>query len=116
MELVKFNKTGGPVSIVITISSPDWSYEYASDATFKNNSGTVISPQNHVLGHPADLDNDVNSWEIRLVNSTSANANYITTIQWFQDASNLNTWTTGSVSVNANALEIKSNDVLLIRT
>ena len=71
MELVQFNKNGGPVTIDIAVQGSNvWSYVYASDFTFKNNSAADKDP-NHTLGLPVNLDNDVNAWDIRFGNMSS---------------------------------------------
>ena len=39
MELIQFNKNGGPVTIDVAINGANiWSYEYVGDLIFKNNS------------------------------------------------------------------------------
>ena len=93
MELIQFNKNGGPVTIDITINGANiWSYEYVGDSTFKNNSGTS-NGSSHILGSPGNLDNDINSWDIRFGNISDDSIVAAATIHWKQDGQVLKTWT-----------------------
>jgi hypothetical protein len=112
MELIQFNKNGGPVTIDITINGANiWSYEYAGDSTFKNNSGTS-NGATHILGSPVNLNNDINSWDIRFGSISADSAVAEAIIRWRQDGQVLNTWTE-QVMVPAESAANVSGDALL---
>ncbi len=112
MELVQFNKNGGPVSIDVDIANANvWSYIYASDLTFTNKSSTG-NPSHHILGLPVNLDDDINSWDIRLGNIGTSDITATVTITWKQDGHILNVWTQ-PVDVPAGAATKVSDDALL---
>lgn len=93
MELIQFNKNGGPVTIDIVINGANiWSYEYVGDSTFKNNSGTGNEAA-HTLGLSVNLDNDINSWDIRFGNISEDAFVAAATINWKQDGQLIKTWT-----------------------
>lgn len=115
MELVQFSKNGGPVSIDIDIVDTDvWSYIYVSDLTFTNKSSTG-NPSHHILGLPVNLDDDINSWDIRLGNIGTSTVTVTVTITWKQDGRTLNVWSR-SVNVPAGAATKISDDALLDAT
>jgi hypothetical protein len=113
MELIQFNKNGGPVTIDITINGASlWSYEYVGDSTFKNNSGTS-NGSTHILGSPVNLENDINSWDIRFGNISDDSFVAAATVDWKQDGQVLKTWTE-RVLVPAESVANISADALLI--
>ena len=113
MELIQFNKNGGPVTIDITTNGANiWSYEYVGDSTFRNNSGTS-NGSSHLLGSPVNLENDINSWDIRFGNISDDSAVAAATIHWKQDGQVLKTWT-DQVLVPAESVASVSGDALLI--
>ncbi len=113
MELIQFNKNGGPVTIDIVINGAKiWSYEYVGDSTFKNNSGTSDDSK-HTLSQPVNLDNDINSWDIRFGNISEDAFVAAATINWKQDEQLLKTWTK-QVLVPGVSVTKLSDDALLI--
>lgn len=113
MELIQFNKNGGPVTIHITINGANiWSYEYVGDSTFKNNSATS-NGSTHTLGSPVNLDNDINSWDVRFGNISEDSIVAAATILWKQDGKELKTWTE-QVLVPAESVDKVSANALLI--
>ena len=113
MELIQFNKNGGPVTIDITINGANiWSYEYVGDSTFKNNSATS-NGSSHILGSPVNLENDIHSWEIRFGNISEDSIVAAATIHWKQDGLVLKTWPK-KVLVPAESVASVSGDALLI--
>jgi hypothetical protein len=113
MELIQFNKNGGAVTIDIVINGAKvWSYEYVGDSTFKNNSGTSDDSR-HTLSQPVNLDNDINSWDIRFGNISEDAFVAAATIRWNQDGQLLKTWTK-QVLVPGAAVAKVSDDALLI--
>ena len=113
MELIQFNKNGGPVVIDIEINGADiWSYEYVGDSTFKNNSGAAEASR-HTLSAPGNLDNDINSWDIRFGNISEESIVAAATIRWKQDEQILRIWTK-QVLVPAVSVVKVSDDALLI--
>jgi hypothetical protein len=115
MELIQFNKNGGPVTIDIVIDGLKvWSYVYSGDFTFKNNSVSGRE-RNHTLGLPVNLDNDINAWDIRFGNISENSIAAIATINWMQDGQVLNTWTRQVQVLGESATKI-SDDALLIGT
>ena len=113
MELIQFNKNGGPVTIDITINGANiWSYEYVGDSTFKNNSATS-NGSTHILGSPVNLENDINSWDIRFGNISEDSIVAAATILWKQDGKVLKTWA-DQVMVPAESVASVSGDALLI--
>ena len=113
MELIQFTKNGGPVTIDIAINGANiWSYEYVGDSTIKNNSD-ANNGSNHVLSTPLDLDNDVNSWDIRFGNISEDAIVAAATINWKQDEQLLKTWTKKTL-VPADSATKVSDDALLI--
>ena len=113
MELIQFNKNGGPVTIDITINGANiWSYEYVGDSTFKNNSATS-NGSTHILGSPVNLENDINSWDIRFGNISEDSIVAVAAIHWKQDGQLLKTWP-DQVLVPAESVASVSGDALLI--
>lgn len=113
MELIQFNKNGGPVTIDIAINGAKiWSYEYVGDSTFKNNSG-ASDDSKHTLSVPVNLDNDINSWDIRFGNISGDSIVSAATIHWKQDEQVLKSWTK-QVLVPAESVTKVSDDALLI--
>jgi hypothetical protein len=113
MELIQFNKNGGPVTIDITINGANvWSYEYVGDSTFRNNSGTSNGSA-HILSSPVNLNNDINSWDIRFGNISKDSIVAAASIHWKQDGQVLKTWTE-QVLVPAESVAKVSGDALLI--
>ena len=113
MELIQFNKNGGPVTIDITINGANiWSYEYVGDSTFKNNSAAGNGSA-HTLSLPANLDNDINSWDIRFGNISDDAIVAAATIHWKQDQQVLKTWSKRALIAAESAAKV-SDDALLI--
>lgn len=114
MELVQFKKNGGPVTIDIDILNNVWSYIYESDLEFTNKSSTG-DPSHHTLGVPVNLDDDINSWDIRLGNIGTSSITVPVKITWKQDGNILNEWSR-QVDVPAGAATKISDDALLDAT
>jgi hypothetical protein len=115
MELIRFSKTDKPVSIDIQVEeAPVWSYIYVGDITFKSKS-SAGGNSNHILGLPVNLDDDINSWDIRLGNISTSTLTATVTITWTQDDKVLNIWTR-QIDVPAEAAVKISDDALLEAT
>jgi len=115
MELIRFNKNDKPVSIDIQVEeAPIWSYIYVGDLTFKSKSSAGGSSK-HTLGLPVNLDDDINSWDIRLGNISKSALTATVTITWMQDNQVLNVWTR-QIDVPAEAAAKVSDDALLEAT
>jgi hypothetical protein len=113
MELIQFNKNGGPVTIDVVINGAKiWSYEYVGDVIIKNNS-RKNDDSKHMLSLPVDLENDINSWDIRFGNISDDSFTASATINWRQDELLLKTWTK-QVLVSGVSLAKISDDALLI--
>jgi hypothetical protein len=113
MELIQFNKNGGAVTIDIVINGAKvWSYEYVGDSTFKNNSGTSDDSR-HTLSLPVNLDNDINSWDIRFGNISEDAFVAAATIHWKQDGQLLKTWSKQVLVPGASVAKV-SDDALMI--
>ena len=113
MELIQFNKNGGPVTIEIVIQGADvWSYVYAGDFMFKNNSGTGRTAS-HTLGLPVNLDNDIHSWDIRFGNISDEIIAAAGIVTWKQDEQVINIWTKQVQVPPGSAIKI-SDDAFLI--
>jgi hypothetical protein len=112
MELIQFNKNGGPVTIDVDIAGASiWSYIYVGDFTFKNKS-TNTPASNHTLGLPVNLDDDINSWDIRIGNISGSAIQATAKITWRQNGNVLNVWTK-QVTVPAQSATKVSDDALL---
>jgi len=93
MELVKFKKNGGLVTINIVINGlVAWRYVYVTDTHNYVKTSSDPAPCIHVLGFPDTLEGDVNSWDIQLANVSDSDQDYKIEVAWEQNGAVLKTW------------------------
>ena len=114
MKVVKFNKTGGAVSIKVTVGGDNgiqWKCVYTADGKqFQDKQGL---PNVHALGMPPELDMDYNKWDFRLLNQSNKAQGYDLKIVWEQDGKPLDTWEKkGSIPIEKPA-KLETDDCLL---
>lgn len=93
MELIKFKKGGGVVTIEIIITGKvTWRYKYVSDNKIFVKNSLSNPPFIHSLGLPHDLENDVNTWDIQIGNLSDEVQKYTIEIRWIQDDNLIHQW------------------------
>ena len=114
MELIRFKKNGGPVTIHMKIEGlVAWRYKYvAEDKKFVKHS-QMPEPYSHMLGLPHDLENDINSWDIQIGNPSDEDQNYTATIVWEQDDNKIHEWSR-SKTIKPDAAVVEEDDCLLV--
>jgi hypothetical protein len=116
MELIKFKKDGGGVSIRISIVGlVAWRSVYVADEKKFVNNSQSLGPTKHLLGFPHDLQNDVHSWDIQLGNPSDDKQSYKIEIEWEQDENQLHVWTRKG-ELPKDKAKVEMDDALLVGT
>ena len=93
MELIKFKNNGGFVTVNIQIDGlVSWRYVYVTDIYKFTEYNSDPAPYIHILGFPKDLDGDINSCDINILNLSDTDQDYMIEITWEQDGAILKTW------------------------
>ena len=93
MELIKFKNNNVFVTVNLKIEGLVlWRYVYVTDTHNFIVTNSNPAPYIHVLGFPKDLDGDVNSCDINILNLSDADQDYMIEITWEQGSVILKTW------------------------
>ena len=112
MKVVRFNKSGGAVSIKITVTGlVAWKYVYRADE--KKYSGVAGQSNQHAIGLPGELELDYNKWVFRLLNQADADQPYHLVIVWEQDGGQIDQWeANGSLTTTDRAKRVTDDCIL----
>ena len=85
MQLIKYDKNEGLLTIEISIDgTPTWYYYYQEDQKHENDNSTGRS-KSHTLGMPGELIRKAHIWEFRLANVSDVAIDVELQIEWFQE-------------------------------
>ncbi len=91
--LVPIAANGGIVSIRFDIRTRiEWRYTYRSEE-YNFTRGAAEPPADHTLGTPLEVNANIDSWDIKLINAGDSEEPYVVSLTWLQDGRQIQKWT-----------------------
>jgi len=114
MELVKFNKDGGIVTVQVSVNGlAAWKYKYVTNGHHIDKSSLDQRPSIHALGLPHELESSIHTWEIQLGNTSGTVQGYRVAVTWEQDGHELHTWSKTGTLATILPDKVESDSALL---
>jgi len=112
MELIKYDKDGGPIMMHVEINDvPIWSFSYTGASGPIENDSENGNPAPYTLDKPGN--HKVGSWDIHFGNISNGTADIESKITWTQDGVTLKIWSR-HIQILADQAGIVSGNALYI--